>query len=104
MAIVHTVSFEVVKAAKGRFEAKFRRDKESLDAWKTCLENDVWVRETEDSVIFLVSSKWAAEEDFRAWMKRPQHTHEHKEAMQKRKETGENPILRKELNTFEILD
>ncbi|MFC3927696.1 antibiotic biosynthesis monooxygenase family protein [Streptococcus caprae] len=100
MVIVKTVTFEVKKEAREKFEAKFKHDAESLANWETCLANEVWIAEKEAAVILTAISKWHSEDDFKAWMKRPEHAQEHKaHAAERRSE--DSPLISKNMMSYE---
>lgn len=101
--IIKTVTFEVKAAAKDKFEQKFRNDAISLKNWETCLGNKVWIQDNSDtnSVSFTAVSRWDNQDDFKAWLKRPEHIQHHKE-QHFRKE--DSPILKKSVQEYIVLE
>ena len=101
--IIKTVTFEVKAAANDKFEQKFRNDAISLKNWETCLGNEVWIQDNSDtnSVSFTAVSRWDNQDDFKAWLKRPEHIQHHKE-QHFRKE--DSPILKKSVQEYIVLE
>lgn len=101
--IIKTVTFEVKAAAKDKFEQKFPNDAISLKNWETCLGNEVCIQDNSDtnSVSFTAISRWDNQDDFKAWLKRPEHIQHHKE-QHFRKE--DSPILKRSVQEYIVLE
>lgn len=78
MAIVQTAVFTVEKDYQEEFIEKIKRDVASLKAWEGNLAAEGWQGEVKDGTAdFVLLSKWNKEEDFEAWLNRPEHAQRH---------------------------
>ncbi|OTN91582.1 antibiotic biosynthesis monooxygenase family protein [Enterococcus faecium] len=81
MIIVQTAVFTVDKDYREAFLEKIKRDVASLKDWPGNLAAEGWQgKEKDDSVEFILLSKWNYKTDFEAWLNRPEHKERHAES------------------------
>ncbi|MFK4567398.1 antibiotic biosynthesis monooxygenase family protein [Enterococcus sp. UD-01] len=99
---VQSVTFVVKKEGKERFEEKTKKDVASMLEREDCLSSECWFAETKDSCEFVLVSKWQDKKAFQAWLKRPEHLQQHREA-HKNKEAKPSIVLEKIGKGYTIL-
>ncbi|OTN83913.1 antibiotic biosynthesis monooxygenase family protein [Enterococcus faecium] len=78
MTIVQTAVFTVEKNYEEEFLKKIKNDVASLKEWPGNLAAEGWKSEgKEDSIEFILLSKWNDKTDFEAWLNRPGHKEGH---------------------------
>ncbi|MBL1229011.1 antibiotic biosynthesis monooxygenase [Enterococcus sp. BWB1-3] len=100
---VQSVTFVVKKEGKEHFENKTKKDVVSMLGRDTCLSSECWFAETKDTCEFVLVSKWKDKKAFQAWLKRPEHLQQHREA-HKNKDSRPNIVVEKIKKGYTILE
>jgi heme-degrading monooxygenase HmoA len=100
---VQSVTFVVKKEGKEHFENKIKKDVASMLEREACVSSECWFAETKDTCEFVMVSKWKDKKDFQAWLKRPEHLQQHREA-HKNKEAQPSIVVEKTGKSYIILE